>query len=86
MHHAARIEEIALMVEQGHMEPQAAKVSIDARKWIASRFHPRQFSEKLYDTKKSEEMSLAKMHLNLNYSSAANNKDCKYIYITDIIH
>ena len=63
MHHAARIEEIALMVEQGHIEPQAAKVSIDARKWIASRFHPRQFSEKLYDTKKSEEMSLAKMHL-----------------------
>ena len=63
MHHAARIEEIALMVEQGSIEPHAAKVAIDARKWIASRFHPRQFSEKLYETKKSEEMSLAKMHL-----------------------
>ena len=34
-----------------------------ARKLIASRFHPRQFSEKLYETKKSEEMGLAKMHL-----------------------
>ena len=59
MHHAARIEEIALMLEQGHIEPQAAKVSIEARKWIAVRFHPRQFSEKLYDTGKC----LAKMHL-----------------------
>ncbi len=53
MHHASRIEEIALMVEQGNIEPQAAKVAIDARKWIASRFHPRQFSEKLFEIKKN---------------------------------
>ena len=63
MHHASRIEEIALMVEQGNIEPQAAKVAIDARKWIASRFHPRQFSEKLFEIKKTEEKSLSKMHL-----------------------
>ena len=25
-------------------------------------------------------------NINLNYSSAANNKDCKHLYITDIIH
>ena len=63
MHHASRIEEIALMVEQGNIEPQAAKVAIDARKWIASRFHPRQFSEKLFEIKKTEDKSLSKMHL-----------------------
>ena len=45
------------------MEHQAAKVAIDGRKRIASRFHPRQFYEKLYDNGKSEEMSLSKMHL-----------------------
>ena len=63
MHHASRIEEIALMVEQGNIEPQTAKVAIDAKKWIASRFHPRQFSEMLFEIKKTEEKSLSKIHL-----------------------
>ena len=46
MDHAAWIREIAFWVEQGKMEPQVAKIEIDARKWIAPRFHPMQFSEK----------------------------------------
>ena len=50
------------MVEQGNIEPQLAKVAIDARKRIASPFQPRQFSEKLLEIKKTEEKSLSKMH------------------------
>lgn len=35
--HAERIEELAEMVETGDIDTNAARVSIDARKWIASR-------------------------------------------------
>ena len=63
MHHAARIEELAVLVENGAIEPNAAKVAIDARKWIASRFHPRQFSERLALEAKVEKMDVAQMHL-----------------------
>ena len=63
MYHASRIEEIAEMVEDGRISPISAKVAIDARKWIASRFHPRQFSEKLFEIKKTEAKSLSKMQL-----------------------
>ena len=38
MHHAARIEELVELVESGKLEPHAAKVAIDARKWVASGF------------------------------------------------
>jgi len=51
------------MVEEGRIEPGAAKVAIDARKWIAARFHPRQFSEKLMFDGKPEQVDTAKLHL-----------------------
>lgn len=35
--HAERIEELADLVETGEIDTNAARVSIDARKWIASR-------------------------------------------------
>ena len=63
MYHASRIEEIAEMVEDGRISPISAKVAIDARKWIASRFHPRQFSEKLMHDAKLGKMESSKLHL-----------------------
>ena len=36
-----------LKVENGEMPPDVARVAIDGRKWIASRFHPNLLSEKL---------------------------------------
>ena len=63
MYHASRIEEIAEMVEDGRISPISAKVAIDARKWIASRFHPRQFSEKLMHDAKLGDMESSKLHL-----------------------
>lgn len=43
---AARIEKLALEVENGGLDPQRAKVSIDARKWIAERMDPQLFGQK----------------------------------------
>ena len=63
MYHAARIEEIAEMVEDGRIIPISAKVAIDARKWIASRFHPNQFSEKLMKENNLDKTDIAKLHL-----------------------
>ena len=63
MYHASRIEEIAEMVEDGRISPISAKVAIDARKWIASRFHPRQFSEKLTGEGITKGQDIAKLHL-----------------------
>ena len=34
------IERLALKVKNGEMRPDVARVAIDGRKWIASRFHP----------------------------------------------
>ena len=56
-------EELVELVESGKLEPHAAKVAIDARKWIASRFHPRQFSERLALDARVEKIDLAQMHL-----------------------
>ena len=63
MYHAARIEEIAEMVEDGRISPISAKVAIDARKWIASRFHTNQFSEKLMKENNLDKTDIAKLHL-----------------------
>ena len=46
-HHANMIERLVLKVENGEMPPDVARVAIDGRKWIASRFHPNLLSEKL---------------------------------------
>ena len=45
-YHAAKIEEILEEVEAGGIEPQVAKVSIDARKWLAAKMYPKFFSDK----------------------------------------
>ena len=63
MYHASRIEEIIELVEEGRMSPLSAKIAIDARKWIASRFHPRQFSERLMGGGKMEAIDIGKLHL-----------------------
>ena len=46
--HASKIEEILEDVESGKIEPSAARVSIDARKWLASKMYPKFFSDKIH--------------------------------------
>jgi hypothetical protein len=43
--HAARIELLADQVEAGDVAPDVARVSIDARKWIAARMDARNWAE-----------------------------------------
>ena len=45
---ASKIEEILEDVESGKIEPSVARVSIDARKWLASKMYPKFFSDKLH--------------------------------------
>ena len=47
LHHANMIERLVLKVENREMPPDVARVAIDGRKWIASRFHANLLSEKL---------------------------------------
>ena len=42
--HAEKIEEIIEEVELGNIDPQVARVSIDARKWLAAKMYPKFFS------------------------------------------
>jgi len=44
--HAQEIEAIAIKAERGEIPADVARVSIDARKWIASRFHPKLLGER----------------------------------------
>ena len=46
-YHSAKIEEILDDLENGKIEPQTARVSIDARKWLASKMYPKFFSDKI---------------------------------------
>ena len=39
-YHASKIEEILEDVESGKIEPSVARVSIDARKWVAAKMYP----------------------------------------------
>ena len=41
--HTSKIEEILEDVETGKIEPNVARVSIDARKWLAAKMHPKFF-------------------------------------------
>ena len=45
---ASKIEEILKDEESGKIKPSAARVSIDARKWLASKMYPKFFSDKLH--------------------------------------
>ena len=45
------------------MRPDVARVAIDGRKWIASRFHPNLLSEKLLGNITHHEASIQDQHL-----------------------
>ena len=45
---ASKIEEILEDVESGKIETSVARVSFDARKWLASKMYPKFFSDKLH--------------------------------------
>ena len=47
-YHASKIEEILEDVESGKIEPSVARVSIDARKWLAAKMYPKFFSDKVH--------------------------------------
>lgn len=44
---ADKIEEVAEKVLSGEIEPQAARVAIDAYKWTAGKKRPRKYGEKI---------------------------------------
>ena len=46
-HHATTIEQLIVRLENGELPSDVARVAIDGRKWIGSRFHPKMFSEHL---------------------------------------
>ena len=43
--HAHKIEDMLDKVESGEMDFNVARVSIDARKWLATKYYPRMFGE-----------------------------------------
>jgi hypothetical protein len=47
MWHVNRIESLAKAVEQSEMDPHAAKVSADIRRWVASRMDSNTWGDKL---------------------------------------
>ena len=57
------IEGLVLRVEKGEMRPDIARVAIDGRKWIASRFHPNLLSEKLIGNITHHQSSIQDQHL-----------------------
>ena len=61
-YHSAKIEEILDDLENGKTEPQTARVSIDARKWLASKMYPKFFSDKL-EVKHDLSMDVRKQHI-----------------------
>ena len=62
-HHANMIERLVLKVENGEMRPEVARIAIDGRKWIASRFHPNLLSEKLIGNITHHEANIQDQHL-----------------------
>ena len=40
-YHSAKIEEILNDLEKGRIEPKVARISIDARKWLAAKMYPK---------------------------------------------
>lgn len=51
---ADRIDEVTAMVVSGELDPQAAKVVIDAEKWLAGKEKPRVYGEKIEQTLKGD--------------------------------
>ena len=46
MYDAHSVEELIEKVERGEMDPHVARISIDARKWLAAKFYPKMFSDR----------------------------------------
>ena len=44
---ADRIDEITSMIINGELDPQAAKVVIDAEKWLAGKEQPKKYGDKI---------------------------------------
>tara|TARA_R100001244_G_scaffold119829_1_gene89393 strand:- start:1004 stop:1504 length:501 start_codon:yes stop_codon:yes gene_type:complete len=44
--HAHKIEDMLEKLESGEMESDIARVSIDARKWLATKYYPKMFGER----------------------------------------
>jgi len=44
---ADRIDEITAMIINGELDPQAAKVVIDAEKWLAGKEQPKKYGDKV---------------------------------------
>ena len=40
------MEELITQLERGELDPHAARVAIDSRKWLACMFYPRQFGDR----------------------------------------
>ena len=61
-YHSAKIEEILEDLEQGRIDPQVARVSIDARKWLAAKMYPKFFSDR-YQIKHDVSVDVRKQHI-----------------------
>ena len=61
-YHSAKIEEILDDLENGKIEPQTARVSIDTRKWLAAKMYPKFFSDKL-EVKHDLSVDVRKQHI-----------------------
>jgi hypothetical protein len=46
-YHASRIEELVEKVERDDIKPDAARVAIDARKWIAAKLRPKVYGDRV---------------------------------------
>jgi len=63
MRHAEHIEHLAKQCEEGKIDPRAADVSIKARIWICSKYHPHFLAERLRKDVNVEH-SMRQEHLN----------------------
>ena len=61
-YHSAKIEEILEDLEKGRIEPKIARVSIDARKWLAAKMYQKFFSDK-FEIKHDMSIDVRKMHI-----------------------
>ncbi len=57
------IERLVLKVENAEILPDVARVTIDGRKWIASRFDPNPLSEELIGNITHHQESIQEQHL-----------------------
>ena len=57
-----RLKRYLKILENGKIEPKTARVSIDARKWLASKMYPKFFSDKL-EVKHDLSVDVRKQHI-----------------------